>query len=79
MRGLLIILFQFSRDLRWRVLTAAMSEGDVGPRVDAYLDSLPITIKFGHNKIPKSDGLDIFYFSKIFFRCLHNSQFECVN
>ena len=57
-----------------------MSEEDVGPRVDAYLDSLPITIiKFGHNKIPKSDGLDIFYFSKIFFRCLHNSQFECVN
>ena len=80
MRGLLIILFQFSRDLRWRGLSAAMSEEDVGPRVDAYLDSLPITIiKFGHNKIPKSDGLDIFYFSKIFFRCLHNSQFECVN
>ena len=52
MRGLLIILFQFSHDLSWRVLTAAMSEEDVGPRVDAYLDSLPITIiKFGHNKI----------------------------
>ena len=52
MRGLLIILFQFSHDLSWRVLTAAMSEEDVGPRVNAYLDSLPITIiKFGHNKI----------------------------
>ena len=27
----------------------------------------------------QSDSLDIFYFSKIFSRCLHNSQFECVN
>ena len=31
---------------------AAIGEEDVGPRVDVYLDSLPITIiKFGHNKI----------------------------
>ena len=62
-----------------------MSEEDVGSMENAYLDSLPIRIiKFGHSKILSWSSLMarlgyFFNFQKYFSRCLHNSQFECVN
>ena len=60
-----------------------MSEEDVGSMENAYLDSLPIRIiKFGHSKIHSWFSLTawiFFNFQKYFSRCLHNSQFECVN